>query len=124
MEKSIPRITVCHHDACRVVTNDDCEGQVYPILTRIMDSFSCSPWKIAFSYFKRLLEALSEGNTYKGYNRVTLQKVALQMTRSRSIKIQVNYILMVGSRSCKVIGSTNLFEFSNFSDCYYRILIS
>ena len=45
IEQSVPRIAVWHHEACRVMTNDDPEGRIffYPTLTRIMDSFSCSP---------------------------------------------------------------------------------
>ena len=41
IEKSVPRITVWHYEACRVMTNCDPEGQIS--LTRIMDSSSCSP---------------------------------------------------------------------------------
>ena len=48
IEKSVPRIAVWHHEACRVMTNGDCEGQIfYPILTQIMDSFSFSPFNPA-----------------------------------------------------------------------------
>ena len=45
IENSVPRIAVWHHEACRVMTNGDCEGRIffYPTLTRITDSFSCSP---------------------------------------------------------------------------------
>ena len=44
IEKSVPTITLWHHKACRVLTNGDPEGWIfYPTLTRIMDSFSCSP---------------------------------------------------------------------------------
>ena len=40
IEKSVPRIAVLHHEACRVVTNGDTEGRIfYPTLTRIMDFF-------------------------------------------------------------------------------------
>ena len=28
-EKSVPRITVCHHEACRVMTNCDHEGRIF-----------------------------------------------------------------------------------------------
>ena len=28
MEKSVPRITVWHHEACGVMTNGDLEGQI------------------------------------------------------------------------------------------------
>ena len=41
--KSVLRIAVWHHKACRVMTNDDLEGRIfYPTLTLIMESFSCS----------------------------------------------------------------------------------
>ena len=45
IENSVPRIAVWHHEACRVMTNGDPEGQFFfiPTLTRIMESFSCSP---------------------------------------------------------------------------------
>ena len=44
IEKSLPRIAVWHHEACRVMTNGDPKGLIYcPILSRIMYSFSCSP---------------------------------------------------------------------------------
>ena len=44
IEKSVQRITVLHHEVCRVMTNGDPEGRIfYPILTGIMDSFSCTP---------------------------------------------------------------------------------
>ena len=29
MEKSVPRITVWHHEACRVMPNSDCEGRIF-----------------------------------------------------------------------------------------------
>ena len=44
IEKSVPRIAVWHHEACRVMTNFDLEGRFFlSHLTGIMDSFSCSP---------------------------------------------------------------------------------
>ena len=44
IEKSVSRIALWHHEACRVMTNGDPEGRFfYPILTRILHSFSCSP---------------------------------------------------------------------------------
>ena len=50
IEKSVPRNSVWHHDAFGVMTNGDPEEWIfYPTLTRIMDSFSCSP---LFFYFK------------------------------------------------------------------------
>ena len=29
IEKSVPRITDWHHEACRVMTNGDCEGRIF-----------------------------------------------------------------------------------------------
>ena len=38
IERAVPRITAWHHEACRVMTNGDCEGLLFnPILTQIMD---------------------------------------------------------------------------------------
>ena len=52
IEKSIPRITVWHHEACRVMTNYDRENVFfYPILTRKMNYVSCSPSNTRFLYF-------------------------------------------------------------------------
>ena len=49
IEKSVPRFTNWHHEACRVMTNGDRKGRFfYPILTQIMDSFSCSPFNTSF----------------------------------------------------------------------------
>ena len=50
IEKYVLRITVWHHKACWEMTNGDQEGQIffYPILTGIMDSFSCSPSNTTF----------------------------------------------------------------------------
>ena len=44
LEKSIPRITVWHHEACQVMTNGDLRDSFFYLsLTQIMDYFSCSP---------------------------------------------------------------------------------
>ena len=44
IDKSVPRVTFWHHEARRVMPNCDPRDRfVYPYLTRIMDSFSCSP---------------------------------------------------------------------------------
>ena len=52
IEKSISRITDWHHEACRVMTNCDSENVfVYPILTRKMNSVSCSPSNTRFCIF-------------------------------------------------------------------------
>ena len=45
IEKSVPWITDWHHEACRVLRRD---GFFYPILTRIMDSFSYSQLNTSF----------------------------------------------------------------------------
>ena len=29
IEKSVPGFTICHHEACRVMTNGDPEGQIF-----------------------------------------------------------------------------------------------
>ena len=65
IEKSVPRITDWHREACRVMTNGDPEGRVfdekrwsrgtdffYPTFTRLLDSFSCSPLNTAFPCLK------------------------------------------------------------------------
>ena len=42
IEKSFLRITICHHEACLVMTNGDREGPfLYPVLIQVMDYFSC-----------------------------------------------------------------------------------
>ena len=60
VEKSVPRITVWHHEACRVMTNGDPEGQIfYPTRTPIMDSFSYSALFYLFKIsFQKSLNAL------------------------------------------------------------------
>ena len=43
IEKSVPRITVWHQEACRVMTKGDPDGRIFnPTHTRIMDSLSSS----------------------------------------------------------------------------------
>ena len=43
IEKSVPRIAVWHHEACRVMTNCDHEGQIIQSHPRMnYDFFSCS----------------------------------------------------------------------------------
>ena len=49
IEKSVSKITAWHHEACRVMTNGDPEGRFFfPTLTRIMNSFPCSPLATIF----------------------------------------------------------------------------
>ena len=44
IDKSVPRVTFWHHEACRVMPNCDPRDRfVYPYLTQMMDSFSCTP---------------------------------------------------------------------------------
>ena len=44
IDKSVPRVTFWHHEARRVMPNYDPRDRfVYPYLTRMMDSFSCTP---------------------------------------------------------------------------------
>ena len=44
IEKSVLRITVWHHEACRVIKKVILRDEFfYPTLTHLMDSFSCSP---------------------------------------------------------------------------------
>ena len=51
IEKSVSRIIVWHHEACRVMTNGDPGDRFfYPSLTWIMDSFSCSDTTTVFIY--------------------------------------------------------------------------
>ena len=43
IDKSVPRVTFWHHEARRVMPNCDPRDRfVYPYLTRMMDSFSCT----------------------------------------------------------------------------------
>ena len=57
------RITVCHHKACRAMTNGDKEGHIFLSHphTQIVDSFSCSPLKTSNcnKNMKRLSEILN-----------------------------------------------------------------
>ena len=44
IEKSVPRIAVCHHEACRVMTNGDPEGRIFLFYSHTNNGFfSCSP---------------------------------------------------------------------------------
>ena len=54
IEKSVSKIINWHNEACQVMTIGDQGGRIfYPILTRIMDSFSCSPLNTLFILEKR-----------------------------------------------------------------------
>ena len=53
IEKTVLKMTDWHHEACPVITIGDHEdGFFYPILTKIMDSFSCSSLNTIFVYLK------------------------------------------------------------------------
>ena len=54
--KSVSRITVWHHEACRVMTNGDQEGRIffYPILIQKMDSILCSSLHTEFRVLKNV----------------------------------------------------------------------
>ena len=65
IDKSVLRITDCHHEACRVMTNGDCEGQIllsHPHTNNGL--FSCSPLSTAFyigkheKVFQKILNSL------------------------------------------------------------------
>ena len=44
IEKSVPRIAVWHHEACRVKTNRDPEGRIFLSFPHTNNGFfSCSP---------------------------------------------------------------------------------
>ena len=44
IDKSVPRVTFWHHEARRVMPNCGPRDRfVYPYLTQMMDSFSCTP---------------------------------------------------------------------------------
>ena len=62
MKKSVQLITNWHHEACQMRTNGDREGLIfyYPILTRIIDYFSCSSLNTACSYWKKELSEIPE----------------------------------------------------------------
>ena len=51
IEKYVLRNTDWHHEPGRVMTNGAHEGRIF-ILTRTMDSFSCSPLSSAFNIRK------------------------------------------------------------------------
>ena len=54
MAKSVQSIAVLHHEACRVMTNGDPEGQIfYSTLTLIMDHLSYSPLVLVYLFILR-----------------------------------------------------------------------
>ena len=52
IDKSVPSITVWSYEVCTVMTTDNPEGQIFPILTQIVDSFSCSSISLTFLFQK------------------------------------------------------------------------
>ena len=63
IEKSVPRIAVWHHEACRVMTNGDPEGQIFLSYPRMNDGFfSCSPLFLSINLF--ILNKLPEVPEY------------------------------------------------------------
>ena len=51
IEKSVPRIAVWHHEACRMMTNGDPEGRFFlSYLTRMMDSLFLHTIVFIFSF--------------------------------------------------------------------------
>ena len=53
IEKSVPSITIWHHEACRVMTNGDYEGQIfYSTLTRFNELFFLLTIKYHIFMFK------------------------------------------------------------------------
>ena len=50
-EKIIMRIAVCHHEACRVMTNGDSEGRIFPSYPHTNNGFVFLP--IPVFYFKK-----------------------------------------------------------------------
>ena len=62
IDKSVPRVTFWHHEARRVMPNCDPRDRfVYPYLTRLIDSFSCTPQAAKLDFYTIYLE--------KRYNR-------------------------------------------------------
>ena len=71
IEKSVPRIAVWHHEACRVMTNGDSKGRNFPSYPHTNNhSFSCSPLllfiylylKISFQKSLNTLNVISHDN--------------------------------------------------------------
>ena len=60
IEKSVLRIAVWHHQACRVMTVIPREGFFYPTLTPIKDNFSCSPLFLFMYLFQNKLPEVPE----------------------------------------------------------------
>ena len=58
MEKSVPRIAIWHHEACRVMTNGDPEGRIILSYPHTNNGFFCLAhhWFYLFIYFKIRLQ--------------------------------------------------------------------
>ena len=56
IEKSVPRIAVWHHEACRVMINDDPEGQILLSYPHMNNGFFLLQTTVVVFYFKITLE--------------------------------------------------------------------
>ena len=54
IEKSVQMVAVCYPEVCQVRSNRDREGGIFhPILTQIIDSFSCLALDLALLFKKK-----------------------------------------------------------------------
>ena len=51
IEKSVPKTAVWHHEACRVMTNGDTEGQIFLSYPRTKNGFFFLPTTVFFFLF-------------------------------------------------------------------------
>ena len=71
--KSVPRINVWHHEACRVMTNGDTEGRIFISHPHTINGFfSCSPLNTTFYVEKRLPEVPEYAEMRTWHDDVTL----------------------------------------------------
>ena len=111
IEKSVPRITNWHHEACRVMKNGDSkDGFFYPILTQIMDSLSCSQLSTAYvtdrsaAYVCLFVFYLSGGPVWVNITEIsiwcarkslhTAKVVQLMLEKDQSQKLTFEYSLL------------------------------
>ena len=93
IEKSVPRITVWHHEACRVVTNGDPEGRIFISLPHTNYGFIfCSPLNFAFCAWKRLPEvpeyAEMRDTTWWRHLRITMTSLMTMWVSSNTTSEQ------------------------------------
>ena len=60
IEKSVPRIAVWHHKACRVMTNGDPEGQILLSYPHTNNGFFFLPTTVFFIFFQNKLPDVPE----------------------------------------------------------------